>query len=155
MNDIKQQAIDELNELHRSIDYSDYCTIMDGLLEIETLQERDRALEDLWDQFGDVPMNPETECIEEKFMEWEPGTHREEVWKWFDRRHSKGVAYLLYGDGIDRTDQIAQLVHLKQLCIECDSRTCLYNHHGECRFALVHERKPRINDYDGCSDYDY
>lgn len=42
--------------------------------DIETLQDRDEDLEELWASFADVPMNPETECIEEKFMGWEPGT---------------------------------------------------------------------------------
>ena len=46
----------------------------------------------MWASFADVPMDPETECIEEKFMGWEPGTSREEIWHWFDERHSKGVA---------------------------------------------------------------
>ena len=41
-------------------------------------------------------MNPETECIEEPFMGWGAGIHREEIWHWFDQRHSKGVVYLLY-----------------------------------------------------------
>lgn len=48
-----------------------------------------------------------------------------------------------------------QCGHLKQHCIECESHSCQFNHGGECRFALVHERKPRINDVDGCIDYDY
>ena len=100
-------------------------------------------------------MNPETECIEEKFMGWGPGIHREEIWHWFDERHSKGVAYLLYGDGFDRTPEPAKLLYLKQLCFECESTSCQFNHGGECRFALVHERKPRINDIEGCIDYDY
>lgn len=157
MSEYKQQAIeilDRLNEENR-IDYKDYCDIHDGLDEIETLRDRDEELEELWSQFADVPVNPETECIEEPFMGWGVGISREEIWNWFDRRHSKGVAYLLYGDGIDRTDQFAKMVYLKQLCIECESSTCQYNHGGECRFALVHERKPRINDVDGCIDYDY
>ena len=109
----------------------------------------------MWRQFADVPMNLETECIEEEFFGWGPGVSREEIWHWFDRRHSKGVAYLLYGDGIDRTDQLAKLFYLKQLCIECESSTCQFNHGGECRFALVHERKARITDDDGYIDYDY
>lgn len=58
--------------------------------------ERDRTLERLWEQFEDIPMNPETECIEEQFLGWWPGTKREEIWHWFDEQHSKGVAYLLY-----------------------------------------------------------
>lgn len=157
MAECKCEAIAVANRLHQEdrIDYGDYTALMDGLGEIDTLRDRDADLEELWGEFADVPMNPETECIEEQFMGWGPGTHREEIWHWFDRRHSKGVAYLLYGDGIDRTDQIAKLLYLKQLCIECESQTCQYNHGGECRFALVHERKARITDDDGCIDYDY
>ena len=155
MNDVKHEAIKVLNELHSTIPYSDYCTIMDGLYDIETLLDRDEVLEELWEQFGDIPMNPETECIEEKFMGWGPGIHREEIWHWFDERHSKGVAYLLYGDVFDRTPEPAKLLYLKQLCFECESSSCQFNHSGECRFALIHERKSRINDIDGCIDYDY
>ena len=155
MNDVKHEAIKVLNELHSTIPYSDYCTIMDGLYDIETLLDRDEVLEELWEQFGDIPMNPETECIEDKFIGWGPGIHREEIWHWFDERHSKGVAYLLYGDGFDRTPEPAKLLYLKQLCFECESSSCQFNHSGECRFALIPERKPRINDIDGCIDYDY
>lgn len=157
MSEYKQQAIEIIDRLHQEnrIDYRDYCDIHDGLDEIDTLRDRDELLEELWEQFADIPVNPVTECIEAPFMGWGVGISREEIWHWFDRRHSKGVAYLLYGDGIDRTDQIAKLAYLKQLCIECESQTCQFNHGGECRFALVHERKPRITDDDGCIDYDY
>lgn len=155
MNTVKTKAIEVLNDLHRSIPYDAYCTVMDGLQTIERLEERDRELEELWDQFGDVPMDPETEKIEEPFAGFPAGTDREDIWHWFDLRHSKGVAFLLYGDGTDRTDQIAKLAYLKQLCIECESSSCQFNHGGECRFALVHERKPRYNDNDGCIDYNY
>ena len=113
MNDVKRQAIDTMNELHRTIPYNDYCTVMDGLQDIETLRDRDEELEELWRQFGDIPMDPETECIEEQFMGWGPGVHREEIWHWFDRRHSKGVAYLLYNAGFDRTPETAKLLYLK------------------------------------------
>ena len=61
MNDVKQRAIDTMDELHQTIEYCQYSTVMDGLLDIEPLQERDEALEELWAQFSDVPMNPETE----------------------------------------------------------------------------------------------
>ena len=60
---------------------------------METLRERDTQLEKLWKQFGDVPMNPDTEKMEEPFMDFPAGTDREEIWHWFDERHSKGVAY--------------------------------------------------------------
>lgn len=155
MNEVKRQAIEVANELHSFIDYDAYCTIMDGLQDIETLRDRDEQLEELWAKFADVPVDPDTECIEQEFLGWGPGIHREEIWHWFDRRHSKGVAYLLYGDGFNRTPEAAKLLYLKQLCIECESSSCQYNHGGECRFTLVHERKPRITDEDGCIDYDY
>lgn len=60
---------------------------------------------------------------------------------------------MLYGDGIDRTDRIAKLVYLEQFCFECELRTCQFNYDGECRFALVHERKPIITEEEGCIDY--
>lgn len=75
---------------------------------MESLQERDAALEKLWKQFADVPMNHETEKIEAPFLHlpmsnddylvyFDIGTPREDIWHWFDERHSKGVVYLLYG----------------------------------------------------------
>ena len=68
---------------------------------METIAERDKRLEDLWVAFSDIPMNPETECIEEPFLSFEAGTHREEILHWFDKRYSKGVHTLLYGGRSD------------------------------------------------------
>lgn len=64
---------------------------------MDTIAERDARLEELWDAFGDVPMNPETEKIEEDFLMFPAGTDREDIWHWFDERYSKGVHSLLYG----------------------------------------------------------
>lgn len=64
---------------------------------MRTLHERDAILERLWKQFADIPMNPDTEKLEEPFMDFPAGTAREDIWHWFDERHSKGVVYLLYG----------------------------------------------------------
>jgi len=101
MSLLKDEAMSVLNRLHEHgrIDYGDYSAIFDGLTEFDTLRDRDRELEELWDRFTDVPMNPETECIEAPFFGWGPGIHREEIWHWFDVRHSKGVHYLLYERG--------------------------------------------------------
>ena len=57
---------------------------------------RDAVLEKLWLEFGDVPMNPETECIEQDWHIFPAGTNRMEIWHWFDGLHSCGVYYLLY-----------------------------------------------------------
>lgn len=100
MTDIKSAAFAELNELHTrgDISYLSYSMIFDGLDDIETLYDRDAEIKELWEEFGDVPMNPETECMEEAFLGFPAGTHREEIWHWFDERYSKGVHTLLYGD---------------------------------------------------------
>ena len=155
MSYIKDAAIEALNDLHQTIPYRDYCTIMDGLQEIETLDDRDDELDELWRQFGDVPMNLYTERIESPFLEWKAGTAREEIWRWFDQRYSKGVAYLMYGEAEDFVAESKQLYRLKKMCDECESNTCQFNHDGECRFALVHERKPDIVPDDGCRDYQF
>lgn len=63
---------------------------------------RDAALEEAWDDFADVPMDPETECMEEPFLFFKAGTHREEIWNWFDEHHSKGVYWLLYERGMGK-----------------------------------------------------
>jgi hypothetical protein len=75
---------------------------------METLRERDTQLEKLWKQFGDVPMNPDTEKMEEPFMDFPAGTDREEIWHWFDERHSKGVAYLLCNEDVSNVQQASR-----------------------------------------------
>ena len=120
---------------------------------IQTLQERDSYLEQLWAEFADVPMNPDTECMEDDFLNFPAGTPRIDIWHWFDERYSRGVHHLLYGyDGIDRTGEIANLTYLNSLCFDCESKGCALNHNGECRFALVNGRKPRITEENGCTE---
>lgn len=155
MSKINDKAFETIYGLYNEdiISSADYNLIADALNETETLQDRDAVLETLWNQFGDVPMNPETECIEEEFLGFPAGTHREDIWHWFDERYSKGIAYLLYGGSEDYVPETKRLYALKKLCSECESHDCQFNHNGECRVALVHEREPRITDEDGCLDY--
>ena len=62
-----------------------------------TTELTDKVLEEWWNMLEDVPMNPITECMEDEYMCWPAGTKREEIWRWFNKHHSKGVAYLLEG----------------------------------------------------------
>lgn len=61
------------------------------------------VVKELWKQFGDVPMDPETECIEKRWGSalwvdaFRPGTHREEIWKWFEETFDVSVAEDLMG----------------------------------------------------------
>lgn len=64
----------------------------------------------------------------------------------------KGVAALLYGDGTDRTAELAALVYRKQLCTECDAEFCVFNPEGICMLPFVTGKAPRLGD-DGCEDY--
>ena len=55
----------------------------------------DREIEKLWEELTDVPIDEE-ECLDIDWRDWPKGTHREEIWHWFDEHHSKGVAWLMY-----------------------------------------------------------
>jgi len=51
----------------------------------------------LWHEFGDVPMNLDTECIEEEWHGFPVGTHREDIWEWFENTLGVSVgADLMY-----------------------------------------------------------
>lgn len=56
---------------------------------------RDVVVEELWDNLADVPIDPETEELDEPYYICPKGTDKEDIWHWFDEHHSKGVAYLL------------------------------------------------------------
>ena len=120
---------------------------------MRTVEERDRELQELWDAFGDVPMNPVTECMDEPVLGFPAGTSRWDILHWFDKRHSKGVAYLMYGEDAGRKDDTTMLTYYSGLCFDCESRHCAYNVACECRYPMVHHRLPNITDDDGCTDY--
>ncbi len=103
------------------MEYPEYSLVMDTICEFDTLAERDKELEALWDKFGDVPMNPDTEKMKEPFIHFPAGTDREDIWHWFDERHSKGVAYLLHCGNAERRELTDDA--LLKLCIEYQKRS--------------------------------
>lgn len=70
----------------------------DGIKERSFKKINLEAVKELWEQFGEVPMNPETECIETYWgsLLWSghflPDTHREEIWHWFEDTFDISVA---------------------------------------------------------------
>lgn len=54
----------------------------------------DKKLEKMWEDFADIPIN-ENDEIELDFHQFKKGTNRFEIWDWFGKNHSKGLAYLL------------------------------------------------------------
>ena len=55
-------------------------------------------IKELWSQFEDIPVDPVTELIEVPFLHFGPGTHSEEIWKWFDEVYPNGVNGLVCGE---------------------------------------------------------
>lgn len=92
-----------IEEIRISFDKYEDCNAsfnatMENVVElyVKAMVLDDEKLEFLWEQFGDVLVDDE-ECILDDFIGFECGTHREAVWQWFDRHHSKGVAALMFG----------------------------------------------------------
>lgn len=126
-------------------------SLVDAALSASTLEKRNAILEELWEVFGDIPMDPSTECIEAPFLHWPAGTHRETIWHEFDKLYSKGVVYLLYGIDYTKGGKNTAL----RVCNECNAAECVYNHAGDCRFFLTHDRRPGIgSDYKNwCAEF--
>lgn len=40
----------------------------------------------LWNEFGDIPMDPKTECICSPWHGFPTGTSREDIWHWFEKQ---------------------------------------------------------------------
>ena len=55
----------------------------------------DEFLESKWEEFGNISLD-DYECIEEDWFGFSKGTHREEIWDWFDKQHTKGVYWLMF-----------------------------------------------------------
>ena len=58
---------------------------------------KETYVKDLWEEFEEVPMNPETEEIEQPWKHFLPGTHREDIWHWFEETFNISVAEDLMG----------------------------------------------------------
>ena len=80
-----------------SITAADLKTIKSRGLEESFSDWKQTYVKDLWEAFGEVPMNPETEEIEEPWQHFLPGTHREEIWHWFEEQFNISVAQDLMG----------------------------------------------------------
>lgn len=59
----------------------------------------DENVERWWDELSDVPFDdhdPNHDMVlAEDWRRFKKGTKREDIWRWFDEHHSRGVAYLL------------------------------------------------------------
>ncbi len=86
--DILLNIKDEEDEDHE--EYCPFCNTKSCLMDLGTVN-------DLWNEFGDIPMNPETEKLEENWNGFGIGTYREEIWRWFEETFHIRVYDLMYG----------------------------------------------------------
>ena len=112
---LKEQKIDQIEDDAEFCDKEynaimDYCTERKFLITDDDLvcivnrglndsyeYRRAQYIKDLWLDFGNVPMNPNTECIEEEWNGFAAGTHREKIWEWFEETYGVSVAKDLMG----------------------------------------------------------
>ncbi len=62
-------------------------------------KEIDAKLEKIWDELEDVLFDEDDNgelVLADNWYLFSKGTSREDIWHWFDERHSKGVAWLIY-----------------------------------------------------------
>lgn len=94
--DVEYDAIQTYCEnIGYAISKDDLETIKSRGLEESFINWKEIYIKDLWEEFGEVPMNPETEEIEESWKHFLPGTHREDIWYWFEEQFDISVAELM------------------------------------------------------------
>ena len=53
-----------------------------------------KELKVLWKKLGDIPTTyagDDVDCIEEKFLHFNTGTHKEIIWHWFEEQNSEFI----------------------------------------------------------------
>lgn len=63
------------------------------------------TIKELWNRFADIPINNNDE-IEERFLCFDAGDSRFDVWHWFDERCPNGLAVDLMGETPKQNDAI-------------------------------------------------
>lgn len=61
----------------------------------------DKEIENVWESLTDIPFDEDDEkelILADDWYVFGKGTSREDIWHWFDERHSKGVVWLMYGE---------------------------------------------------------
>ena len=92
ISDTNWSYLEKLKELQNK----ELLTIHDKPIDLK--MKLDGLIEKVWEGLEDIPFYEDEDgelYIEEDYLIFEKGTSRESIWRWFDERHSKGVAYLL------------------------------------------------------------
>ena len=93
-----KETIDTLSDKFETVHYNTDWNELDYSEEIAKFTNKEMALE-LWHRFEEVPMNPDTEKIEEDWNGFLHGTFREDIWRWFEGTFGVSVAEDLMRQG--------------------------------------------------------
>lgn len=55
---------------------------------------RNQEADNLWGKLSDVPIDDD-ECIDIDFLDFPKGTHREDIWHWFEEKYNLSVTELM------------------------------------------------------------
>lgn len=64
---------------------------------IKSDNDIDNFLAALWDEFSNIPVDEDSDTIDDSFYIWKKGTDKTDIWHWFDNNHSLGLAVGLMG----------------------------------------------------------
>lgn len=95
---LKEQSDTEWIDLEKLKILQDKGIVIPGDRPSDLMNKLDHLLEKIWNGLEDIPFYERDgeQYIEEDYLDFEEGTSREDIWHWFDERHSKGVHFLLY-----------------------------------------------------------
>lgn len=95
---VNSTAVDDAGQIHVSWigNVGGEVRVISSLAAVPGYDElRIISAKELWQEFGDVPMDPESECIENEWRCFTAGTNREEIWHWFESFFDISVGELM------------------------------------------------------------
>lgn len=106
---VANEAWDAAREDARKLGYINnnlYANIDEWLVTVTEDAITDEILKEEWDKLGDIPINDDEQIDEDYTVgqgrkwqtSWPKGTDREDIWRWFDMKHSIGVYKLATND---------------------------------------------------------
>lgn len=91
---------------------------------VRTLGKGMVELVQLWIRLGDIPTTPDGEdvdCIEEPFLHFPVGTHREDIWHWFEEQnHRFMVGPLMSGAYTHPIERVNLKSVVEGICNACE-----------------------------------
>lgn len=74
-----------------------------ALDKFQSIKWYDPSIRQAWAALEDVPVNGDTECLEQDFLWFPVGTDKADIWGWFNRNYSRGIRALWEDDSDEQT----------------------------------------------------